>query len=68
MMSRPAAPYYAGCAAVTDRHSGSVNVTIGLKPDEFHALDAIARARNLSRAGVVRELILGLLAAHGGEK
>lgn len=67
-MVRPTAPYYAGCAAVTDRHSGSVNVSIGLKPDEFQALDAIARARNLSRAGVVRELILNLIAANAGEK
>lgn len=59
-MERPGAQRYARTHAVTGRDH-CINVT--LKPDEFQSLDAIARARDMSRTAVVRELVLGCIAA-----
>lgn len=66
MMGRPGAQRYARTHAVTDR-SHSSNVTVWLKPDEFQALDAIARGRDMSRTAVVRELVLCCIAAQHRE-
>ena len=56
---------YGNGAAVTDRGINR-NVTIWLTPDEYRALDAIAKARDLSKTAVVRRLIHELFAAQRG--
>jgi hypothetical protein len=43
--------------AVTSRENGT-NISIMLTSSEYKALDAIARKENLSRAAIVRNLVL----------
>lgn len=62
--TRGRAQRYDNGNVVTERRNGS-SVTAWLTADEFRQLDAIAKARDLSKTAVVRRLILEHLAAQG---
>lgn len=56
LVQRRGVQHYGNASIATDRTRGC-NVTIWLKPDEYRKLDDYARAVNLSRTAVVRQLI-----------
>jgi predicted DNA-binding ribbon-helix-helix protein len=49
--------HYSRSHAVTSRVNGT-NISIMLTSSEYEVLDAIARKENLSRAAIVRNLVL----------
>jgi len=58
---------HAKATAVTNRRS-DVNVSVWLKADDFAQLDAIARASDISRSALVREVIHQFFAAQRGQQ